>query len=211
GAKRGPQNGYDRRSEYGPTDFDVTFRFVQSAVWQLPYGRGRKFGSNSGRVRDLAFGGWEFSPIVILQGGLPLTIVQAQLLNLGSNRVSRPNRIANGALPSGQRDVNQWFDVNAFLTLQTDPTKPGFVPKQAFGNSGVGILRGPGLATADFSLAKDFSLSERRSLQFRGEFFNALNHTNLGIPSITIGSGFGQITTTATPARQIQFGLKYRF
>ncbi|HEY7337611.1 MAG TPA: TonB-dependent receptor [Bryobacteraceae bacterium] len=211
GAKRGPQNGYDRRSEYGPADFDVTFRFVTSAVWQLPYGRGRKFGSGGNRVADLAFGGWDLSPIVILQGGLPLTIVQAQLLNLGSNRVSRPNRIANGTLPSDQRTVNRWFDTNAFIVLQTDPTQPGFVPNQAFGNSGVGILRGPGLATVDFSLAKDFNIAERQSFQFRTEVFNALNHTNLGIPSITMGSGFGQITTTATPARQIQFGLKYRF
>ena len=107
--------------------------------------------------------------------------------------------------------MNQWFDTSAFVTLQTDPTLKGFVPMQAFGNSGVGILRGPGLATVDFSLAKDFVVSERQMFQFRAEFFNALNHTNLGIPSITIGSGFGQITTTATSARQIQFGLKYRF
>jgi hypothetical protein len=132
-------------------------------------------------------------------------------LNLGSNRVSRPNRIGNGALPADQRSANQWFDTNAFVTLQTSPTLPGFVPFQAFGNSGVGILRGPGLATVDFSLAKDFALTERQSLQFRSEFFNALNHTNFGIPSITIGSGFGQITTTATPSRQIQFAMKYRF
>jgi len=211
GAKRGPQNGYDRRSEYGLADFDVKLRFTGSAIWLLPYGHGRQFGRSANRAMDLVFGGWEFSPIVIVQGGLPLTIVQAQLLNLGSNRVSRPNRIANGTLPSDQRSVNEWFDVNAFVTLQTDPTQKGFVPFQAFGNSGVGILRGPGLTTFDFSLAKDFRVSERQSFQFRSEFFNAFNHTNLGIPSITIGSGFGQITTTATPARQIQFGLKYRF
>jgi hypothetical protein len=97
------------------------------------------------------------------------------------------------------------------VILQTDPTKPGFVPNQAFGNSGVGILRGPSLVNIDFNLAKEFRLTERQMLQFRTEFFNALNHTNLGIPSVTMGSGFGQITNTATPARQIQFGLKYRF
>jgi len=211
GAKRGPQNGYDRRSEYGTADFDVTFRFVTSAVWQLPYGRARRFGSSASRGMDLALGGWELSPIIIIQDGLPLTINQPQILNLGSNRVSRPNRMANGSLPADQRSVNKWFDTSAFVTLQADPSQNGFVPFQAFGNSGVGILRGPGLATVDFSLAKDFGLTERQSLQFRTEFFNALNHTNLGIPSITIGSGFGQITTTATPARQIQFGLKYRF
>ncbi len=202
---------YDRRSEYGPADFDVKFRFVTSAVWQLPYGNGHKYGKSGSRAANVVLGDWEFSPILILQGGLPLTINQAQLLNLGSNRVSRPNRIANGALPSGQRTADRWFDTNAFVILQTDPTLPGFVPNQAFGNSGVGILRGPGLETVDFSLAKDFQVTERHSFQFRTEFFNAFNHTNFGIPSITMGSGFGQITTTATPSRQIQFGLKYRF
>jgi hypothetical protein len=211
GAKRTPQNGYDLRNEYGLADFDTKLRFAGSAVWEIPFGKGRRFGSSSRGFTNLALGGWQFSPILIVQGGLPLTIVQSGLLNLGGNRNSRPNRIANGTLPSDQRSVNRWFDTNAFVTLQTDPTLAGFVPFQAFGNSGVGILRGPGLANLDFSLSKEFRVSERQLFQFRAEFFNAFNHTNLGIPSITIGSGFGQITTTATPARQIQFGLKYRF
>ena len=211
GAKRGPQNGYDRRSEYGPADFDIKYRLNISAVWQLPYGHGRHFGSSSGGAMNLLFGGWALSPIVTAESGLPLTIAQPQLLNLGSNRVSRPNRLSNGALPAGQRSVNDWFNVNAFEELQTSPSIAGFVPFQAFGNSGVGILRAANLVTADFSLAKEFRVTERQTLQFRSEFFNSMNHTNLGIPNITIGPGFGQITTTATPARQIQFGLKYRF
>ena len=211
GMKRGPQNGNDRRSEYGLADFDVKLRLSASAVWQLPYGHGRRFGSSAGALTNLLVGGWDFSPIVIAEGGLPLTIVQAQLLNLGSNRVSRPNRLANGALPADQRSVNAWFDVNAFSILQTDPALAGFVPRQAFGNSGVGILRAPSLVNVDFNLAKEFRITDRQELQFRAEFFNAFNHTNLGIPNITMGSGFGAITTAATPARQIQFALKYRF
>ncbi|MGC9971531.1 MAG: carboxypeptidase regulatory-like domain-containing protein [Bryobacteraceae bacterium] len=103
GAKRTPQNGYDRRSEYGLADFDVKDRLTASAVWQLPYGHGRRFGSSGNVFLNQLLGGWDFSPIVIAQGGLPLTIVQAQLLNLGGNRLSRPNRIANGALPASVR------------------------------------------------------------------------------------------------------------
>ena len=210
GAKRTPQNGYDLKNEKGLADFDIQMRFVMSAVWELPYGRGRRYQS-SHHVNELLFGGWQISPILIAQGGLPLTIVQSQLLNLGGNRNSRPNRIADGNLPDDQRTVSRWFDTNAFVTLQTDPALKGFVPNQAFGNSGIGILRGPKLFTLDFNLSKEFWVTERQSLQFRTEFFNAPNHTNLGIPSVTIGSGFGQITSSATPARQIQFGLKYRF
>jgi hypothetical protein len=103
GAKRTPQNGYDRRSEYGLADFDVKDRLTASAVWQLPYGHGRRFGSSGNVFLNQLLGSWDFSPIVIAQGGLPLTIVQAQLLNLGGNRLSRPNRIANGALPASVR------------------------------------------------------------------------------------------------------------
>jgi hypothetical protein len=79
-----------------------------------------------------------------------------------------------------------------------------------FGNSGVGILRGPGLANVDVNVSKVFRLTETHSLQFRSEFFNLLNHANFGVPGVNLGAGFGQITSAAD-ARVIQFGLKYRF
>jgi hypothetical protein len=211
GAKRTPQNGYDRRSEYGLADFDVKQRLSASAVWQLPYGHGRHFGSSNNTLNQL-LGGWDFSPIVTAEGGLPLTIVQSQLLNLGGNRLSRPNRIGNGSLPASQQSVNQWFDVNTFVILQTDPAKPGFVPFQAFGNSGVGILRGPSLANIDFSLAKEFRLTERQMFQFRTEFFNALNHTNLGTPNRFVNtSTFSSITESTTPGREVQVSARISF
>ena len=82
---------------------------------------------------------------------------------------------------------------------------------------GRGVFTGPGLANLDVSLFKTAALTERVSLQFRGEFFNVLNHTNLGTPNATVFSGTsanasaGLITTLATTPRQIQFGLKYYF
>jgi hypothetical protein len=108
----------------------MVFPRVSASIWIVR-------GNRDGGFTNVVFGGWQFSPILILQGGLPLTVVQSQLLNLGDNRNSRPNRIANGTLPAGPRTVNQWFRTSAFVTLQTDPTQPGFVPFQAFGNSGV--------------------------------------------------------------------------
>jgi hypothetical protein len=107
-----------------------------------------------------------------------------------------------------RESIYQWFDPNDFVELQTTPGATGFVPDQASGNSGVGILRGLDLVTVDFCLAREFHVTERQSVQFRSEFFNSLNRANFGIANITIGPGFGQITTTATPARQIQFALK---
>jgi hypothetical protein len=205
------QDGYHRRAEYGLSEFDVQHRFVASAVWQIPYGRGRHFGGTASRGADLILGGWELSPIITVQSGLGLTIIQPNLLNLGGERQSRPNRLRNGALPDSQRTVDRYFDTDAFQRLEIELGRPGFVPNQAFGNSGVGILRGPGLASVDFNLSKSFHLTEKQSVQFRAEFFNALNHPNFGVPGVNIGGGFGQIVSTATEARIIQFALKYRF
>jgi hypothetical protein len=205
-----PQDPHYRRAEYGPAEFDVTHRFVLSGVWRLPFGRNQAYGKNWSRAADLLLGGWEFSPILTAQTGLALTMNQSQTVNIGGERRSRPNRIADGNLPDSQRTVDQWFDTSAFVQLSATPGQAGFVPNQIFGNSGVGIVRGPGLVNLDFNLAKEFSIWERVSVQFRAEFFNALNHTNFGVPGVTQGAGFGQIVSAAD-ARIIQFGLKLLF
>jgi hypothetical protein len=204
GVFREPQNGYNRRAEYGPAEFDVTHRFVASAVWQLPYSGGE------GTSRWL-LGGWEVAPIVTIQSGLALTVTQAEPFSLGGERRSRPNRIGDGSLPENERSADRWIDASAFVPIQTDPTRPGFTPNQIFGNSGIGIVRGPGLANVDLNASKIFSITERHRVQFRAEFFNLLNHTNLGVPGINLGAGFGQIINTATEARVVQFALKYLF
>jgi hypothetical protein len=204
GEYKEPENPHNRRVEYGPSEFDVTHRFVMSGVWRLPFGRGQAMGKDWSRPLELVLGGWEFSPIFTWQGGLPLTINQPQAINIGGERRSRPNRIADGTLPSDQRTVDRWFDTNAFARLTAN------TPNQIFGNSGVGIIRGPGVVNFDFNLAKSFVLTERLGMQFRAEFFNAVNHANLGVPGVTIGAGFGQIVT-ASDARIIQFALKLTF
>jgi hypothetical protein len=203
GVFREPQDGYNRRNEYGLAEFDVKQRFVASAVWQLPYAADRPLG--------LVFGGWEFSPIVTVSSGLGLTITQSQLLNLGGERRSRPTRLANGDLPSGQRTPTRWFDTTAFQILQTNPALAGFIPNTAFGNSGVGVIRAPGLGNFDFNLSKTFRIAEAATIQFRTEFFNAFNRANFSVPGVNASAGFGQITSTATEARIIQFALKFKF
>src|SRR5712691_4095568 len=205
-----PQDGKHRRLEYGPSEFDVTQRFVMSGVWRLPFGRGHAYGNGWSRGVDTLLGGWQFSPIFAAQTGLPLTINQSEAISLGGERRSRPNRIANGTLPDDQRSVDRWFDTNAFVTLRAVVGQAGFVPNQIYGNSGVGVLRGPGLVNLDFNLAKDIPLGERVTAQFRAEFFNAFNHANFGVPGVTIGAGFGQIVSAAD-ARIVQFALKLRF
>jgi hypothetical protein len=210
GAFKELQNPKDRRAEYGPAEFDVTHRFVLSGVWQLPFGRGRAMGQNWSRGLDLLLGGWEFSPIFSAQTGLGLTMNQSSAVNIGGERRSRPNRIADGNLPEDQRTVDRFFDTSAFVTISSNPTAANFVPNQIFGNSGVGVVRGPGLINFDFNLAKTFAINERVSAQLRGEFFNALNRANFGVPGVTVGAGFGQIVS-ANEARIIQLAVKLNF
>ena len=103
--------------------------------------------------------------------------------------------------------AQEWFNPNAFIL-------PAY---GTYGNLGRGTYDGPGLANLDFAVLKDTRLRESAKLQFRAEFFNTLNHTNLGTPNATvfsngaISSSAGIITATATTSRQIQFGLKLVF
>jgi hypothetical protein len=206
GVFREPQDGNNLRAERGPAEFDVRHRFVASYIWELPFGRGRRFGNSWNRGLELAFGGWQVTGIHVLQSGFALTATLggASVLNLGGERRARPNLIGEPELPSSERTLNRWFNTDAFA--------PAFTPSpQAFGNAGVGIMRGPGVANFDFTLAKNFPIGERRYVQFRTELFNAFNHPNFGPPNIAReSSGFGQILTAGN-ARIIQFGLKLYF
>ena len=205
GVFREPQDGTNLRAERGPAEFDVRHRFVTSYIYELPFGRGRRFGDGWNRALDLAFGGWQVTGIHVLQSGLALTATLggATVLNLGGERRARPNLVGDPELPESERTLNRWFNTEAFAAFSPAP--------QAFGNAGVGIMRGPGVANFDFTLAKNFTLNARRYVQFRTELFNAFNHPNFGPPNIAReSSGFGQILTAA-PGRIIQFGLKFYF
>ena len=118
--------------------------------------------------------------------------------------------VERDSLPEDQRTVDRFFDTSAFVALSNTPGAVGFVPNRIYGNSGVGIVRGPHLVNFDFNLAKNFSINERLSAQFRAEFFNAFNHSNFSVPGVTAGAGFGQIVG-ANEARIIQLALKIRF
>jgi hypothetical protein len=135
---------------------------------------------------------------------LTATLGGASVLNLGGERRARPNLVGDPELPESERTIQRWFNTDAFA--------PAFSPApQAFGNAGVGIMRGPGYANFDFTLAKDFRLDTERRVQFRTEIFNAFNRANFGPPNIARdSSGFGQILTAGN-ARIVQFGLKFYF
>ena len=205
GVFREPQDGNNLRAEYGPAEFDVTHRFVASYVWELPVGSGRRFGRAWSGPVDFLLGGWQVSGITTAQSGLALTATLAgsSVLNLGSERRARPMLVGNPVLPESERTLARYFNTDAFAAFSPAP--------QAFGNAGIGIMRGPGYMNFDFTLAKNFRLSDSRSVQFRTELFNALNHPNFGPPNLQREStGFGQILTAGN-GRIIQLGLKFYF
>jgi hypothetical protein len=205
GVFREPQDGNNLRAEYGPAEFDVTHRFVASYVWELPFGNGRRFGRAWSGPVDFLLGGWQVSGITTAQTGLALTATLAgsSMLNLGGERRARPMLVGNPVLPESERTLARYFNTDAFAAFSPAP--------QAFGNAGIGIMRGPGYVNFDFTLAKNFRLSDNRSVQFRTELFNALNHPNFGPPNLQRESaGFGQILTAGN-GRIVQLGLKFYF
>ena len=199
GANNGPySNYYNRRADYGYSANDIPNRFAFSSVYELPVGAGKPWLSQgpAGKI----VGGWSISNVTTVQSGPPITVVtQTNSTNSFSAGSLRPDVLRNPALSNPT--VHEWFDVTAFAQPAT----------YQFGDEGVGILRAPGLFTMDFSLQRRFKIGERMNFQFRGEFFNALNRTNFGLPNTTFGTPtFGQVTSAA-PGREIELGMRLEF
>ena len=199
-----PDNSYNLAAGKGLADYQQKFRWVTSFDYQLPFGKGMAF-LNHNRALDLMFGGWHGSGILSMTSGFPFTPTQEDdSSNTGTQGYTLPDRIANGNLPSGQRSINQWFNVNAFQDAAT----------YTFGNSGYNVLIGPGLVNLDLAVRKVFAITERQNMEFRAEFYNAMNHPNFGLPNGDIDGGpgsAGTITSLNGNMRQIQLALKYKF
>lgn len=185
--------------EKGPPAFDLRQRLTLNAIYQLQFGKGRRW-LNVGGIADAFLGGWEIGSIYAKQSGRPLTItISGDPLNIGSGS-PRVNYI-DGATTVPDPTIDLYFNTAAFV-------RPA---NYTAGNSGRGILTGPGSDSWNFALYKTFGITERYRLQFRAEFFNFPNHVNFMNPGTTLGTAsFGKITS-ADSARIGQFGLKFMF
>ena len=212
--------------DYGPAATDVRHLFAANATYDLPFGTNQAFLSNTNRFTAHVISGWSLASIVTLTAGFPFSP------QLGYNPTGsgdsrnpvRPNVNPNftGKLyPGGStaQKAAQFFNPNAF-------SAPAY---GTVGNAGRDSLVGPGYADWDFSLLKSTQITQRFRLQFRAEFFNILNHTNLSLPNEVVFSNGptqgttanqttpaalgtpGVITATANTSRQIQLGLKLLF
>jgi hypothetical protein len=196
------QNLYDKKAEWGPCYYDATHVLTSYATYDLPIGRGRKFGKDMNKALDAVVGGWQANAILSLHTGFPLT-VSADDASGTNSRGSRANCIAPVHILGKQNSPSggyQWFDPSSFAPAVTG----------TFGTCGVGTVRGPGLHTLDFSLAKFFSFTERQKLEFRAEAINLTNTPILNSPNAGLGSTLG-LLQSSQGARNVQFALKYLF
>jgi hypothetical protein len=221
--------GFDRTL----ASFDIRNVFHFSGGYQLPFGKNKQFLSNSGKITDAIVGGWSGNWIVTLQGGQPITMRCPSATTAGTscNDINVPGQSQQLGLHIDSNKKLSWFgNPKAFQQpCLLGPTGP--IPNSPAGCTlltGTGILGGnpattygPPIKTFDFSIFKAFQLTERFSLQFRSEFFNILNHPNFNAPGfggngvISVSnatnfnsSNFGEIGSTRTAPRQVQFALK---
>jgi hypothetical protein len=206
-----PQNIYNLQAERGPSSFDVKFINVTSLVYQLPAGKGRRFGASWNGIIDGALGGWEINTINTANTGLPINVVYTptaaadptgRIPDYRGEAVMRPNLAGNPTGLQAADPLNHYFDVTSFQVPSAGTP---------YGNLGRNTFRTLNFNQWDLALYKRFPIREDLALQFRSEFFNVLNHTNFGFPEANISSAaFGTIRQIY-PARQIQFALKLVF
>jgi len=202
-------NPFDMRSAKGPASFNLKHQFNVNYSYQLPFGRGQRFGSGATGVADTLIGGWQLNGSVSAQSGFPFTpLLGSNASGTGDTQnpdVPSLNPAFSGPVILGK--VDQWFDPRAFVMPLAG----------TFGNVARGSFVGPKMTNFDMSLFKRFNITERYNLQFRAEAFNILNHPNFGTPNPVTFSGnnysssAGVITATSTTSRQIQFALKLLF
>ena len=199
------QNTYDQKDEWAPCYYDASHVVSTYAIYELPVGRGRMFGTDMNKFADAAVGGWSVSGIMTSSTGFPLSVFPSANTTGVDSRGPRPDCLgttsAQGKIDATGAQGFQWF------------TNPGVFQNSATGTFGtcapqLGWLRGPGYINFDLSLQKDFHITERFKLQFRSDFLNAFNHVNLNGPNTTLGSPTLGLINTAQSPRNIQFALK---
>lgn len=201
------QDFYNRGAERSISTQDISSRFVFSANYDLPFGKGRKMMTSLHPVAEALIGGWQMNGILTLSTGTPVLITQ-NVNNTGLGSAGqRPNNNGTSGKREGltrDRQIAGWFDTSVF----------SFAQAFRFGNASRTSpdIRNPGLKAVDYSLFKNFRFFERATLQFRAEAFNLTNTVQLAAPNAQLGSGStGVIGGTAVNPRQVQLALRLSF
>jgi hypothetical protein len=179
---QGFMNNHDPSLDYGLSDFDVNQRFVASYIYDLPFGRGKKFGAGVNRATNLLIGGWETTGIVTFQAGFPYSITASDINGTLNSQFMRANVVAGCNIHANLTKVMQRINPACF-------TQPAL---GTYGNLARNTLRMPGINNWDMGVGKSFAIAERVNFRLAGDFFNAWNHHqyNIGTGAL-IGSGSG--------------------
>lgn len=215
GNRTSPQSYYNLAAEKGPSGYDQRINNTTSVVWEVPFGKGRRYGSAAPVAADMILGGWQISAINTITTGEPFNLLYAPAANFQVSDIGpdwrgaisyRPNVVADPAQFSGAVDKTRFLNPAA-VVVPTDVSQP-------FGNAGRNSVYGPGFFQVDMNIQKNFRITERVGLQFRSEFFNLLNKTNFRSDSqnrVNRSSPLFGLFGASYPARQVQFALKLIF
>jgi hypothetical protein len=196
------QNSYDIEASWALASYDIKHRFVISYLYELPFGRGRRFFSGASGVVNGIIGGWQFNGITTIQSGTPLSITANPTAGIFGAR-TQPNH--NGADPrldgSAQSRLAKWFDTSVYSqpAAFTFGNHPVFSP----------ILRAHNVRNFDLSVFKNFDLTSQIRAQVRLEALNAFNRVQFSGPNTSVtSSSFGVVSGQANAPRQLQLGVK---
>ena len=195
-------DNYNIQREHALSQFHNGHRFVSSVLYELPFGKGKRFLSGGGAANIIA-GGWQVGSIITVSDGTPINVGQiGDPLQIGTPNV--PDATGISPIPTDPSPSNYWNPA-AF-----NATNPELLYR--YGNTGRNLLTTPGLMQWDFSLMKETVIRERHKVEFRFEGFNFTNHPNYLTPGIDVRSlaTFGKITAART-MREMQIGVKYLF
>ena len=207
GPLAGIQNNNNLRGERAVSGFDVPQRLVLSYVYDLPVGKGKKFGTNLNPIAEKVLGNWGINGISTFQDGFPLTFTTSTNATNSFGGGSRPNYVG-GCDPvisgSAQSRLNTWINTACFVAP----------PASTFGNLGRTFtgVRTAGIANYDFSAFKSVEIKERFKLEFRTELFNVFNRVQFGPPGQVKGNAqFGVVSSQLNPPRLVQFALRLKY
>ena len=230
-----------QKLDWGLSQLNLNDNFTASVLYDLPFGKGKHFGSNWSGATNAVFGNWQVNVIEHATSGFPLFVVDSGdgsgvFFSYNGNTFQRPNQIGDpnkaGAVagnpgctaPTKIHTIQNWFNPCAFEQAPTFTFNAGTAQQFTVGELGTAArapVYGPRFVNTDFSVVKDLPLSFREgmSLQFRAEFFNLFNHPEFylggaggtGEQDINAPVTFGVINNTVNNARLVQFALKLRF
>jgi hypothetical protein len=204
------QNLYDPKADWANCYFDSKNVLSAYAVYEIPFGHGKRWGNQSHAVVNAIAGGWSVNPIVSVHSGFPVALYDFNFSSDSADTGSRGLRPDCGPGAGRTFGRQKYFDPSsgAFAGYRWfDPT-PYTDPANVFGTCPAqGPVVGPGYADLDLSLQKNFQVTERVRVQFRSDFLNAFNHVNLNSPNSSLGSTMG-VTGSSSSPRVIQFALK---